>query len=154
MTNAVEKFMKNIEWGGIIATVSLSLLTACAQAPVPSYPNAAYPNPPAQTGAAGAVPADISPSAAEVIRLAESGVGDEVVVAYIQNSQASFYLSADHVLYLKDLGLSPQVLSAMLSHDSVMRSQAQSYPSPTQPSVAPPPPQTEVPPQAVEAPLA
>ena len=72
-------------------------------------------------------PVNLSPGAAEVVRLAGSGVGDDVVLAYIQNSQAPFYLSADAVLYLKDVGLSPQVTSAMLSHDSTLRGQPQQY---------------------------
>ena len=62
-----------------------------------------------------------------MVRLAGSGVGDDVVLAYIQNSQAPFNLSADNVLYLKDVGLSPQVTSAMLSHDSTLRGQPQQY---------------------------
>ena len=70
-----------------------------------------------------------------MVRLAGSGVGDDVVLAYIQNSQAPFSLSADDVLYLKDVGLSPQVTSAMLSHDSTLRGQPQQYapaaPAPT-----------------------
>ena len=72
-------------------------------------------------------PANLSPGAAEVVRLAGSGVGDDVVLAYIQNSQAPFNLTADDVLYLKDIGLSPQVISAMLSHDSTLRGQPQQY---------------------------
>ena len=50
-----------------------------------------------------------------MVRLATSGVGDDVVLAYIKNSQAPFNLSADDVLYLKDIGLSPEVTSAMLT---------------------------------------
>jgi len=61
-----------------------------------------------------------------------------VVLAYIQNSQVPFSLSADNVLYLKDVGLSPQVTSAMLSHDSTLRNQPQQY-APTAPAPAVPP---------------
>ena len=55
-------------------------------------------------GAAAQVPAateaNLSPGAAEVVKLASSGVSDDVVLAYIQNSQAAFNLFADDVLYL------------------------------------------------------
>ncbi len=83
------------------------------------------------------VPANLSPGAAEVAKLATSGVGDEVVLAYIKNFEAPFNLSADDVLYLKDIGLSPEVTSAMLSHDSALRDQAQQY-APAATNPAPP----------------
>src|SRR5512137_1220980 len=100
-------FMRSTNWIRWIAVLTLALFSARAQTPQAGVPSAEAQ---AQAGA----PANLSPSAAEVIRLATSGVGDEVVLAYIQNSQAPFNLSADHVLYLKDIGLSPQVTSAML----------------------------------------
>ena len=132
--------MKNTKWFGLVVSVALPLVSIQAQAPVAPGPN----DPQAQSAA---VPSDLSPGASEAIRLAESGVGDEVVVAYIQNSQAAFNLSADHVLYLKDLGLSSAVVAAMLNHDNGVRTQTQPYPPATQP----PPPQPEVA-QPVEAP--
>ncbi len=70
------------------------------------------------------VPVKFSPGAAEVVRLAESGVTDDVILAYITNSQVPFSLSAEDVLYLKDVGLSPEVTTAMLNHDSGLRGQA------------------------------
>ena len=41
-----------------------------------------------------------------------------MVLAYVQNSQAPFNLSADHVLYLKDVGVPSPVVAAMLNRDS------------------------------------
>jgi len=112
--------MKNTKWFGLIAVLALPWLTAHAQTPEAPVAGA-----PAQ--AAAAAPVNLSPGAAEVVRLAGSGVSDDVVLAYIQNSQATFNLSADDVLYLKDIGLSPQVTSAMLNHDNMLRNQAQQY---------------------------
>src|SRR5438105_4984702 len=122
--------MKNTKWFGLVVSVALPLISSHAQAPVVPGPNAS-----AEQSAA--VPSDLSPGVTEAIRLAESGVGDDVVVAYIQNSQATFNLSADHVLYLKDLGLSSAIVTAMLNHDSGIRAQTQ--PSTPQPEVAPQP---------------
>ena len=85
-----------IKW---IAVFALAVTVARAQTPP-----AAASSVEAQAQPSG--PANLSPGAAEVIRLAGSGVGDDVVAAYIQNSQAPFNLSADDVLYLKDIGLS------------------------------------------------
>jgi hypothetical protein len=129
--------MKNTKWVGLVTALAFPLLCGYGQtpeAPVPGAPE------PAQAG----VPANLSPGAAEVVRLAGAGVGDDVVLAYIQNSQAPFSLSADDVLYLKDIGLSPQVTSAMLTHDTTLRNQAQQYApaatAPAAPAAAAPPP--------------
>jgi hypothetical protein len=125
-----------MKWVGLVASLAFPLLSGYGQTP-----EAAVPGAPAQAQAA--VPVNLSPGAAEVVRLAGSGVGDDVVLAYIQNSQAPFTLSADAVLYLKDIGLSPQVTSAMLSHDTTLRGQPQPYapatPAPTVPPGTAPP---------------
>ncbi len=130
--------MRNTKWVGLVTALALPLLSGYGQTP-----EAAVPGAPGQ--AQVAAPVNLSPGAAEVIRLAGSGVGDDVVLAYIQNSQAPFNLTAEDVLYLKDIGLSPQVASAMLSHDTALRGQAQQYaPAPTAPA-APPPVAPEIP---------
>ena len=71
--------------------------------------------------AESAASANLSPAATEVIRLASGGVGDDVVLAYIQNSQSPFNLTADDVLYLKDVGLSSTNITAMLNRDAALR---------------------------------
>ena len=119
-----------IKW---IAVFALALSAAQAQTPPAAASSA-------EAQAQPSVPVNLSPGAAEVIRLATSGVGDDVVLAFIQNSQAPFNLSADDVLYLKDVGLSSQVTSAMLNHDSTLRNQAPQYaPAATAPASAPAP---------------
>jgi hypothetical protein len=130
--NASAHFMKNTTWVGLVTAVAFPLL--CGYAQTPGAPVAGAP-----TQAQAAAPVNLSPGAAEVVRLAGSGVGDDVVVAYIQNSQAPFNLSADDVLYLKDIGLSPQVASAMLSHDTTLRGQPQPYAPAAAAPVAPAP---------------
>jgi len=52
----------------------------------------------------------------EMIRLAQSGIDESVMLAFVGNSGA-FSLAADHIVYLSDLGVSGQVISAMLRHD-------------------------------------
>jgi hypothetical protein len=130
--------MKNTKWVGLVAALALPLLAAHAQTP-----GAPVPGTPAQAQAAA--PANLSPGAAEVVRLAGGGVGDDVVLAYIQNSQAPFNLSADDVLYLKDIGVSPDVTSAMLSHDSTLRNQPQQYAPAAQTPAVPAPVAPEAP---------
>ena len=147
MKNLIARSMIRTIRGGLVASITLPLLTGCAQPqPVPI----AVDPPPGQVISAGPQASEptLSPGVAEVIRLAQSGVGEEVVLAYIQNSSEPFNLNADQILYLKDLGISSQVTTAMLNRDAVLQSQpqiAQASPPPSEP-----PPQPTVP---VEAPL-
>jgi hypothetical protein len=106
--------MKTMHLVAVAALAVLPFISSYAQAP-------AAPN--------------LSPATAEVVRLAGAGTSEDVVLAYIQNSQTPFELSADHVLYLKDLGVPSPVVAAMLTRDSALHLQA-------------PPPQAEAPPPA------
>src|SRR6266511_928921 len=69
-----------------------------------------------------AVPSQLSTNAAEVVRLAESGVEQEVILAYVEGYQA-FELSAEDLIYLKDLGIEAPIIAAMLRHDTVLKKQ-------------------------------
>jgi hypothetical protein len=51
-------------------------------------------------------PFKTSPGVDEVVKLAESGVGDAVIEAYVENSPIAYDLSAGEILYLTDLGIS------------------------------------------------
>lgn len=136
--------------------MALPALLACAQTPMAPSSDGAPPGP-----GTGVAATDVSPGAAEVVRLAEAGTSDDVILAYIQNSSSRFNLSADNVLYLKDVGLSSQVITGMLNHDNATRNQAQPYtytqqayaptaPPPSEPPAVqePAPPQAETPPPA------
>ena len=138
--------MKNTKWLAAIGAMVLSMVPACAQAPAMEGSPA-----PAQASGVSAVPTDLSPAAVDVVKLAEAGMGDDVILSYIQNSQAAFNLSADDVLYLKDLGLSSQVISAMLNHDSALRNNQQSYSATVEPPAAPAAPEPVAPVQPAPA---
>ena len=124
--------MKNSKWLAVAGAIIVLMVSVRAQTPATEGSPA-----PAQAPGASAVPTDLSPAAAEVVKLAESGTGDDVTLSYIQNSQAAFNLSADDVLYLKDLGLSSQVISAMLNHDSALHYNQRSYSGAVEPPAAP-----------------
>jgi hypothetical protein len=93
--------------------------------------------------APGAAPAHVAPSPSfspgvtEVVRLAHSGVGDEVVIAFVNNSQATYNLSVDDIVALKNMGFSSPVMAAMLNHDLFLRTQA--HPPTPMPMVTPTP---------------
>jgi hypothetical protein len=95
---------------------------------------------PGQTSAG----ANLSQPASEVVKIASAGTGEDVILAFIQNAQSPFALSADNVLYLKDLGISSQVVAAMLNRDQALRAQAPNpyapAPFPSTAESAPPPP--------------
>src|SRR5947209_4542623 len=65
----------------------------------------------------------LPPQLAEIVRLAESGLSDEVLIAYIDKSDAVYPISADEVLYLRDLGISSSVLAVLLEHRAAVQGQ-------------------------------
>jgi hypothetical protein len=57
--------------------------------------------------------------AAEMVRLAQSGIDEKVMLAFVENSGA-FSLTAEHIVLLRDLGVSIEVIRAILQHDWVL----------------------------------
>ena len=143
--------MKTRKWMWLVAVVALPLSYGCAEAPATSttvIEAPVAPPPPAEVAPAPAPGPALSAPAAEVVRLASAGTREDVVISYVQNSAAPFDLSADQILYLRDLGISPQVTTAMLNRDSALHSQPQVY-TYNQTAYAP-----TVPPPAAVAPVA
>ncbi|MDX1951730.1 MAG: DUF6600 domain-containing protein [Verrucomicrobiota bacterium] len=60
---------------------------------------------------------DLSAPVLEIIKLAQANVGDSVLLAFIAKSENAFDLDADDILYLTDLGISDEVLAAMLNKE-------------------------------------
>src|SRR2546426_4996543 len=143
MKTVTTSCMKKTKWLGLVASVLLPLFTGCAQPAPPPVAKTPLPEQPASS-----VPATVSPGVAEVLRLAQSGVAEDVILAYINNSTTGFNLSADQILYARDMGLSSQVITAMLDRDTALRNQPQPAWAPTAPPPAAPEPTV-----AVEAPL-
>ena len=104
------------------AAVASPAITAPA-APAPRTDAVAVPSPAASVApdhpTANPSPAIISwsPWFYEVERLAQAGVDEGVVQTYINSTAGTFNLTADQVIYLKNLGLSPQVINTMIDHD-------------------------------------
>jgi hypothetical protein len=59
---------------------------------------------------------NLAPELAEIVRLAQSGADDSVVLAYIQKSVPTNRISSDEIVYLQDLGISQPVLKALIEH--------------------------------------
>jgi hypothetical protein len=89
-----------------------------------------------------APPPSLSPALQEVVKLAQAHLGDDVITAYIRNSNASYSLSADDIVYLKAEGVSQNVISLLLQRGSPG---APATPAGTVSAPPPPPSQPEAP---------
>jgi len=59
----------------------------------------------------------LSRSSAEILQLIQAGMDEGVLISFIDGS-GWFLLSADHIVYLSDLGVPSRVIQAMLAHDA------------------------------------
>ncbi|MBU6398732.1 MAG: hypothetical protein KGS61_00305 [Verrucomicrobia bacterium] len=55
----------------------------------------------------------------DVVKLAHGGIGDEVILAHLRSVGATYKLSADQILYLRDQGVSQAVIKALLADGGV-----------------------------------
>src|SRR5881392_1655419 len=92
--------------------------TAAAVTPATANPSAAPAEPIPKIVTA---PSRLSPGVDEIVQLAQAGVGDEVLQAYIENSPTPYKLNVDEILYLHDLGLSVETIAAMVRHSQPMQ---------------------------------
>ena len=65
-----------------------------------------------------------SPAVAEVIKLANSGAEEDVMMAFVSNSAGTFNLRAEEIIYLNDIGLPSAVVRAMLQRDHMLQAEA------------------------------
>jgi len=63
----------------------------------------------------------LNPAIEEVIRLADARVHESVMLTYVTNSAVAFELGADEIIYLNDLGVPSEVVTAMLTRDGALR---------------------------------
>ena len=64
--------------------------------------------------------ANLSPGVADVIKLANAGVGDDVIIAYVDKSQKAFALTTDDIIALNNSKVSARVITAILSHEGLI----------------------------------
>jgi hypothetical protein len=90
--------------------------------------------------------AKLSGPAREVVKMVSSGVPEEVLKAYVESSQSAFNLSVDNIINMQGVGVSPAVMTDMLTHDKNLRDNASAY------AAMQPPTQTMAPSQYPTAP--
>ena len=66
----------------------------------------------------------------QVLQLSQAKVGDDTIIAYVRNSGNSYGLDADQIIYLRQQGVSDNVITTMLSQPKP----APSAPVATQPN--------------------
>lgn len=127
-------------WGGLVVPPAPAQ-DAAQPATVP--PAAVQP-----TAVAAPLPAGILPGSplSQVVRLAQAGVDEGIIQAYVTNSAGTFNLDSDKIIYLKDTGVPSDLVTEMMQHDTILQAQmaAAAPPSPTPdvPSAPPVPPAT------------
>jgi hypothetical protein len=60
-------------------------------------------------------PVQLSPGVPDILKLGRARVGDEAISACISNSGRTYHLSVSEILYLREQGVSDQVVTAMLN---------------------------------------
>lgn len=85
-------------------------------------PSGSGPGPAPAPGTARTLPVARTPELPapvdEVIRLAQSGIGEDVMLGYISGIRQPYSLNADQLIYLKDVGISMPVLEALVKQGS------------------------------------
>jgi hypothetical protein len=79
----------------------------------------------AQPTAAVAPPPSILPSSplAQVARLTQAGVDQGVIMTYVTNSESTFNLDSDKIIYLSNLGVPSGLITAMMQRDQQLQAQ-------------------------------
>ncbi len=121
--------LRGYKW--ILAVISVTVFLGCldetrkinAQSSnVPSGPTgtvaakAELDDQPGAEDSALSAKASVSPAIAELAKLAQASVSEEVLLAYVQKQPHGFYPTADEILYLNDLGVSDTVITALVNH--------------------------------------
>jgi hypothetical protein len=83
----------------------------------------------AQNSPATAAP-PLSYGVPQILQLAQAKVGDDTIIAYIRNSGNSYGLDANQIIYLRQQGVSDNVLTVMLTQPRPASAPAPTTPPP------------------------
>ncbi|MDB6018352.1 MAG: hypothetical protein JWR19_2841 [Pedosphaera sp.] len=81
----------------------------------------------------------LSPPAEEIVRMAQAGVSEDVMMAFINNANSRFNLGSDQIIYLNDLGVPGTVVKAMIQRDTALAAAGAVVPPITAGNVTPAP---------------
>ncbi|HXT42131.1 MAG TPA: hypothetical protein VN887_19135 [Candidatus Angelobacter sp.] len=60
----------------------------------------------------------------EIAKMSQGGVETDVILNYIENSNVPYHPNADEVVRLHDLGVPPQIITALIRHGAKVQQQA------------------------------
>ena len=114
--------------GSLIAIAAVAALLATNIVAQDASTAATTPNV-AQTAAGSGSAPQLSYGVPQVLQLSQAKIGDNTIVAYIQNSGTIYSLNASEIVYLKQQGVSDAVITAMLNQrQRVTQAAAQTAP--------------------------
>ena len=73
----------------------------------------------------------LTPQAAEVTSSRSQVCGPSVLLAFVTNSPSPFNLGADEIIYLNDIGVSGDIVAAMMQRDKALKELASGRRAPT-----------------------
>jgi hypothetical protein len=90
--------------------------------PPPAPQDSAAPDAPDESAA---LPPNIDTNSAlaQIVKLIQSGVSEDVIMTYVTNSTSTFNLDPDKIVYLKDIGAPDDLVTAMMQRDQVLQAQ-------------------------------
>jgi len=119
--------MKTRTSSGLFLTVTITAVLVLAARNVPAQ-DSTTPNV-AQTAAGSGSAPQLSYGVPQVLQLSQAKIGDNTIVAYIQNSGTIYSLNASEIVYLKQQGVSDAVITTMLNQrQRVTQAAAQTAP--------------------------
>ena len=80
-----------------------------------------------------------SPNLADLIKLARAGVSETLMLKFIQNTTGAFGLGAAEIIHLNDLGVSENIINAMMERDRAYATAPQAAPQTVAPAPTPTP---------------
>jgi hypothetical protein len=122
--------------------------------PAPPPDPGPVPIAPDNSTTANELPPNIYPTSplAQVIRLTQAGVDESIIKTFVAHSSGTFNLDSDKIIYLRDIGVPNEVVTAMMQRDQQLQQQmAAANQPPAQPApdtnaeTEPPPPPADQP---------
>jgi len=116
--------MKTRTSPGLFLTVTITAMLVLAARNVPAQDSTT-------TSAAQTAPVQLSYGVSQIIQLSKAKVSNDTIVNYIRNSGSSYGLEASQIVYLKQQGVSDNVINTMLNQP---RQVAPAAPQPAYPA--------------------
>lgn len=128
MKNTISQVIKRkVFTSAVCAAVALSLIGSANFAPAQSAPT-------------------LPPGVQDVVKMSQAGLGEDVIMAQVKNTGATYQLNADQIIYLSKSGVSQNIIKTLIT-DAIAPIPT-TAPAPVPSATVPTPPVATVPPAA------